>query len=417
MSDTPLLAYVNESYERGLASFARMASELVARIAPYRTNLRHVRSELMLEPLVLSHFAHNAPVESLDQIAFGYTRCSERPRVISARSNGEGAICLPNFGYLLTAHPDQEFRLRWSRSTETAALYVGNEAVPFRLVQLIHAAGSRVEIGVYDYSYLANQAPHGSDRSTASRLACRHRRHIDVAMEIIGLVYPQYRWLMDTAVRRIVLFSDSTANSYASLAAFGAVFLNVLEATADEVYFIEDLVHQCGHVVFSALTFETERFLRVPPSHCLPKSMHAEPRTAYSALHGLFTEAVMNECFEFCLAQDIFRGRQRHELLGRFALIFRRFNHDLILLRDSGLYTPEGERLYELCRQVFERTCRKRADLLCGFDFSDQPYAFSYEVFDRHNTPPSRSRRANLRLAPERRRKPRKARVTSQCPM
>jgi len=63
-----------------------------------------------------------------------------------------------------------------------------------------------------------------------------------------------------SVTRRIVLYSADLPNSFATLSAHGVAFLNVKDDN-DEVFFVDDLAHQCGHIMFNALTQEKPRFL------------------------------------------------------------------------------------------------------------------------------------------------------------
>src|SRR2546426_2901954 len=95
---------------------------------------------------------------------------------------------------------------------------------------------------------------------------------------------------LHAVTRRIFLYNAELPTSFATMSAHGVAFLNVKDDN-DEVFFVDDLAHQCGHVLFNALTQEKERFLARPADTPMRDFCHdqEDPRTLYSALHGLFT--------------------------------------------------------------------------------------------------------------------------------
>ncbi|MEJ0025745.1 MAG: hypothetical protein WDN01_06940 [Rhizomicrobium sp.] len=299
---------------------------------------------------------------------------------------------LPGLGALATAVPDAELRLAWNKADDSYRLSREGRAVSGRMEKLrrLHG-GIDVDFGPHPvFSRLWPGASEAAGPPLGVPLAS-YGAALGRAWRLIATVFPAY-WRMIAAVtRRVVLLENVAVNSFASNAAFGAVFLNITEHGADEVFFIEDLVHQCGHVLFNAATHDVGDYLAVAPDAVLPHDPGdgSESRTVYGALHGLFTEAVMNACFERCVAAGLFAGRQAHELMGRYALIYRRFNYDLIALRQPALYTTQGAQIYDHCRRVFEEIYRGRGDALLGHDYSGQPYSFNYRIY-RANNPPAR---------------------------
>jgi hypothetical protein len=151
----------------------------------------------------------------------------------------------------------------------------------------------------------------------------------------------------------------------------------------DEVFFIEDLVHQCGHVIFNAIAFDKKALLVVDPDTPLREftGITQESRTTLDTLHGIFTETAMCQCLDIWYENHVFSGRQEHELLGRFAYILKRFNCDLQNLEHRQIFTDNGFLLYRWYLSVFDRLYQKRGDLLRELKIGNQPYKFNYEKF------------------------------------
>ncbi len=84
-----------------------------------------------------------------------------------------------------------------------------------------------------------------------------------------------------------------------TLNAHGVVYFNASERD-DEVYFVDELVHQCGHVIFNAMTVQRRELFLVDPdapiADVCPAVPRHEVRSLYTVLHGLYTERAMVQC-------------------------------------------------------------------------------------------------------------------------
>jgi hypothetical protein len=109
-------------------------------------------------------------------------------------------------------------------------------------------------------------------------------------------------------------------------------------------------------------------------------------RNFYGAFHGLYTVTRRVECFDILLSKNVFSGREKHELLGRMADMFPRFQTGLELLNLDEVYTAKGKGFYleltEKCKTILE----KYKKLQFEFDFSHQDLDFRYEDFCKINS-------------------------------
>jgi hypothetical protein len=219
-----------------------------------------------------------------------------------------------------------------------------------------------------------------------ARITREKLKSLTTALRIIKRWHPRYYNNILAATRKMVIFSCGSMNSFASMTAHGIAFTNA-NGCDDEVYFVEDVAHQCGHVIFNALTFESEQYLAVPPdTHLrLYTGQEEETRTVYQALHGIFTEAVMVQCLNTCYENCVFSGRQEQELLRRITFVMRRFGSDLGALSKDRLFTQKGHWLFEYFVKEFREMYKQHNGPIKYFDFSNQPYNFSYERFAELN--------------------------------
>jgi HEXXH motif-containing protein len=218
------------------------------------------------------------------------------------------------------------------------------------------------------------------------------RDHLDALRRAIALIEahePEYAELMHAALRRIFVFQHPNVNCFASLNAHGVVCFNALDRD-DEVFFVDELVHQVGHVIFSAMTTRRRDFFVVDPDLTIEqlglRSRRGELRNVYTMLHGLYTEHMMVRCLRKLDERQVFSGRQAHELRGRLAFIARKRQIDVANLSQPGICSPLGERLVALFCGASHRLERERPDLF-RIDLRGQPYNFSYDLYVRSNPP------------------------------
>jgi hypothetical protein len=342
-----------------------------------------------LEPLLFAYFADPKPVVKLEQILFGYIAEHLMPAEIPVYTDRRGIVDLPGIGYLRTNIKDEELRLFWKGGLENCVLKHGDRLVEYVYEAPIMVKGTSVEVCRYNHPLLERLfVDEAGDRVDVDieQITRRQIDHVSKAFQIIRQQLPDYYEQMVTVTKRIVIYSGARPYSFATLSAHGIVFLNS-SAEDDEPFFIEDLIHQCGHLIFNALTLEPQQFLRIAPRTPLKDLTGDErdTRDIYTTLHGVFTAAWMNRCMDRCCDSSLFSPRQRHELLGRFALILTRFGCDLRNLTGDGIFTERGQFLLSWFAWVYCEIVGKRYDLLAPLDISNQPYCFSYESFQMLN--------------------------------
>jgi HEXXH motif-containing protein len=205
------------------------------------------------------------------------------------------------------------------------------------------------------------------------------------ALAILAEHCPEYHAALVGVTRRIVVFEAADVNSFASINAHGAVFFNA-GAEDDEVYFIDELVHQCGHVIFNAMTVRRRDFLAAAPSDPVYATAIADGdrRTVYDALHGLYTEHVMSSCMRTIEETGALSGRQAHELFGRLSFITRKHIVDLRHFGTGEALTELGQRMHRHFFDAYSKLVADRPELLAT-DMRGQPYNFDYRLFARKN--------------------------------
>lgn len=262
---------------------------------------------------------------------------------------------------------------------------------PIRIRTALSADGAAIELFSGRHPLLDRffvEEGGNPDAMQVAEVANDHVGHLRTAFQLMVRHCPDMAADIAATTRRVMLFRAPAPNSFATLSAHGAVFFNVPEG-ADEVFFLEDIAHQCAHVMFNALTLDKRRFLAVDPA--MPLAVitgdPAEPRKLYSAFHALYTYTLICRLLATLCQRPVFAGRQAHELLGRLGYTLSKFGWDLDLLGKPDLYTARGHLCYRRFAAQYRHHVAHWGPLVGRLDFANQPYNFSYERFAASNPP------------------------------
>lgn len=209
------------------------------------------------------------------------------------------------------------------------------------------------------------------------------RSDLVLALSLLQSVAPRLHDLLLESLRAIVLFSARSSWSFAAVGIHGMIFLNArIQPTVP--FFLDGLVHQGGHVLFTEATTDRASYFVCPPDTPLGSLLGIRDiRTAYEFMHGLFTEYALLATLPPTLGV-VTKPLTLHELRGRIALTFERFARDVDLARSCSLFSAKGLALFS----VFERALndlREGPLLDHGFDLRGQPNDFDVDLFIQSN--------------------------------
>jgi hypothetical protein len=349
--------------------------------------LSDASGEVFLEPLLFAYFSAlkgGKPLIELPQIILGHVDSSIWPEAIEVYADTKGRIYLPKIGYFVTLVKNRRLLLRCDGVTKRFSLEDGGVPTDFRFEEILHVPGTSIEVCRYPNSLYEMLLADSSDQHRAVEIKEDVNRYVGSIARALQLIHEKmpefYQDLLKT-VRQIVVFHSSELNSCATLGAHGVAFINFKEGD-DEVFFLDDLVHQGGHVIFNAFTAKRKDYCAIDPDAPLSKFTGKENdrRSLYTVLHGCYTEFMMIHCLLTCDERGIFSGRQQHELRGRLAAVFQKSLIDLKTLSHTGLLTELGASLRDTFQQLSDDVRRQRPELL-RYNLSNQPYNFSYERF------------------------------------
>jgi hypothetical protein len=132
------------------------------------------------------------------------------------------------------------------------------------------------------------------------------------------------------------------------------VFFNIPAAPSVD-YFVEELTHQGGHVLFSECTLQRGDFFVADPDANLAEVIGGDDgRDLYGFFHGLFTEHMECQIIRAVLAEGLAPEEQvadfRHHLDG----VGGRHDRDLALVEPAvdQVFSELGRTVYDEFRRV-----------------------------------------------------------------
>lgn len=388
MTDHQLLDLIAPSVEQGQLRFADELRRLVHTDAPETfARLDFDSDTTFLEPLAFAYAARGviSPAELAVVYAAAMTP-EKRPGRLSATTDADGRVFLPGSGYLAGLPPGSQMELV-REDASPVGYSCGRspiQAIPLRAWRLGDAPLSLL---AYPVAALANAVGVAGGRLPGVDIAPRtHRPTLTTALRRLRDTSSELAAATCGVVRYVVLFDDPARNSFATTAAHGVVFLNVAHGTS-EAFFIEDLVHQGGHVLFTAAWNGSEPLVTSAPDTSIGELTGEEDhRSLEVALHGMFTQTLMVDALEGLLGSDA--DVDRHEATGRLLFALLRLGLDLRALAGLSIYTEAGMRLVRELISAYAAAAVKFGDSLLAADFADQPYNFDYAVYQAHNPVP-----------------------------
>lgn len=218
----------------------------------------------------------------------------------------------------------------------------------------------------------------------------------------------QYK-LIEECCKKILMFKThpDSINSFASKSAHGIAFFNVYQDDYDEVFFVDDIAHQTGHIILTTILHEKNSVFKINEYERVENIIGMEDhRDVYTLVHALYTYYVTLLCLDNCLANDVFKNKQEHEALGRIAFYLLKCTLDLDRLKlvinkygeKNDVFTSLGIEIVEKIENKYLETLRKYKILLEDFDMKSQPYNFTYSQFAKSNTIDDFYAKKNLEL-------------------
>lgn len=343
--------------------------------------------EIFLEPFLFSIINDKNKEEKYLNLLLFALSLQDKASVTSY-TDSNGIIYLPKFGYLLTNIKNSNIILE-RQGKEIRLFSKENKEIVFSKKEIVKN-DHNIEYLTFQNQLLLDFFLDPFDDSITDveineQEYNKHNQHFTDALNTIQKVYPEYYELIIRSLKKVV-FYKGTPNSFASIKAHGIAFFNVVD-NYNEIFFLDNIAHQCGHIIFHTLTLDKENLFNVSPHSRLSEVTGNPYHTGsiYGSFHGLFTQSNINICLSRCIEQNIFRGMKKLELIGRFSSNMQRFKIGIENFNHEAIYKPDGFKWFKLFKKTYENFYDKYADLIDSFDMSNQPYVFSFDRFYEQN--------------------------------
>jgi hypothetical protein len=373
-----------EDIEDGVASFGRLGSSLLANALSAEI-FETMDPRASLEPLVFACFKARSIERDLPQIIFRYLPGDLRPEKFPVRSSSGGAVCVPLLADFLTSRQNEMLFLACRGDEFWLSDDVGRD-VSFDREACLPFQKIRIPVRCHPLTEALYATDPDCCRQSTSA-AVSNRQALIHALNTLQIVLPEYWAALTACTKEIVIFSDPAKNSFAALSSYGTAFINVLGDKNATPFFLEDIIHQCGHIMFSAIDFKRKKFLSENPDTPLREKtdVKLEHRTLHTALHGLFTEALIVSLLDRYLSESFDDPLEAFESMGRLAFIMNKFGHDLQYMSNREFYTPRGVRLIECFHSIYHSILSSRASEFRAISLGRQQYTFDATAFFEAN--------------------------------
>lgn len=316
-------------------------------------------------------FLNNSDENILEVLLCCYSQSAE----FTIFTNSEGKVYLPKYG---------EYRLEVEN--QKVKVYKENDLLIFKDFKQNILKFNKIPTNVSQHGIQFLEYPHPIIKKLFknSFLVKSHlyEKYFNSAMEIIDTIFPELFKLIIKSVKKVVFFSGSD-NSFATLETHGIIFLNVKEEY-NEVFFIDDIIHQSAHVIFNTLTLKTKS--KLFSASYYKRALAAKNNDSlYGRFHGLFGMCLITPCLTRCLELKMFEGEKKVELIGRLTDNMSKFNRLVKYLDNPQDLAEEGFRWGFLFNKIYKMVLNKNSKIVQDYDVSNQPYVFDYNIFVKTN--------------------------------
>ncbi|MGF7217674.1 hypothetical protein GGR92_003849 [Spirosoma lacussanchae] len=337
--------------------------------------LAYDNDAIFLEPTLFYSFSDKSLCElPIEQILFGYLPEDKRPGQFKALIDPYGLISLPSYGYIHTSYSKEIIEINKSD--------INNFSNKHTLLEESIQLNQHVPFIFYTDKVMKLKV-----NEPISKTISTHKLHLLKAFEFLQKYSRKFWEIIKLVTREITLFNSPNQRSMAAISYHGTAFINTEGQAHDEVFFIEDLAHQCGHIIFYALTLKANDFLKIRKETpvCDITGVQHDSRTVYGVFHGLFTYTTILYCLTECLKSGVFSYSQQLESIARIGFFMQKFQVDLIYMNHPEIFTPKGWLIYSSAKDSFEQIQQMFKADYALYRYDNQPYIFNYELFREAN--------------------------------
>ena len=234
------------------------------------------------------------------------------------------------------------------------------------------------------------------------------------AYSLIKMFIPEHFNLINQYSRKCVVFKTdpNNINSFAHKGALGISFFNAYQSNYDEVFFIDDIAHQTGHVLMHTMLFDKKLFFLIDDENTLIQNFSIntknknDTRNVEVWFQALFTYYASFLCLDRCIEGNVFDEKQKLEAIGRILLYIYKCYYDLNLIgnikqdrklfdkitnplnkstKESLIFSKDGQKIFNLIKDKYSEMLKKYYPKYSYLSFKNQPYNFDFNIFRQEN--------------------------------
>lgn len=329
-----------------------------------------------LEPTLICYFLSDLEKfdkTSLNQIIFGYTSKENRPQSIFLKADRFGIVNLPNLGYI-KSYPNSLIEYNILDIDENI---IFNQFIKNSTIRLcLHTT----DLLGYSDSIIFHE---GVEQTLSKNI-----KSLESAVFFFQNYLKEFWEVIDNVTREFIVFSSPNHNSFAGISQHGTAYFNTENRLVSPIFFIDDIAHQCGHIIFNVLTLQTANFLKVPKNTLLRDFINEidENREVYTVFHALYTyTAIVASLSKALDVKGIFDDELVVEIKARLGFYMQKFDTDLKNIKNAKVLTDLGMKYYDSFYEVYRSVKNSHDSIFNYFTYNNQPYIFDFVIFKREN--------------------------------
>jgi hypothetical protein len=205
----------------------------------------------------------------------------------------------------------------------------------------------------------------------------------------------QYK-LIEENCKKVIMFktNPNNINSFATINAHGIAFFNVYQDEYDEVFFVDDIAHQTGHIILTTFFYDKKAIFKIDEEQNIGRLLKInDNRSIHILLHAFYTYYTTFMCLDDCLKNNYFNEAQKKEAIARIGFYLNKCTLDIqifdqIINNFKGIefiLTSKGIQIYLLIRSKYVEIFNKWNSTTKYFDYRNQAYNFTLKNFKELN--------------------------------
>jgi hypothetical protein len=396
--------YFHQALVDGRIRILENVRALIYKTDPQLFDLLDYENDMVFnEPFLFAYFYSKGKGATLEQILWGHIEKDKQPKCINAKIDEYCFIYLPKVGWIKTNQANREAVITFTVGTDSMSVTVDGNDIEFDFEPILLTANKHFEVVKHQHTLLANHFFDSKNRIIKveiDNITNSQKENLSKAFSLIQNFEPEYYKLLEQSILKLMIFNDPEVkrNSFATLSVHGCAFFNSFQREYDEVFFVEDIAHQCGHVVFNNIIYERRDVFKISSETIIKEKGFLgmivnllEDRTLFVAFHAMFTYYGISRCLFACITKAELSALQKHEAMGRLAFCLRKYKNDINLLGKldedgkSVYFTDDGILLYQPMVTLYNKIQMELGSQLSKINLLNQPYNFSVKNFHKSN--------------------------------